>query len=74
MKKLSELTEIQMFDLFAITFSSNHSPGFKTAEVKTMLTDQDYWFLERPKEGYKEAVLDYLKENGFELPVTSIWI
>lgn len=73
MKTLKELTQDHVNEIFKLTFDSNHSPGFKTAEVKTMLTDHDYWFLESPKEGYKGAVLDYLKENGFEMPVTKIW-
>jgi len=73
MNNLKELTQDQVNEIFKITFESNHSSGFKKAEVKDMLTDADYWFNERPKEGYKEAVLNYLKENGFELPITSIW-
>lgn len=73
MKNYSELTEEQTKELFKIVFESNHSNGFMKAEVKDMLTDPDYWFNEYPKENYKENVINYLKENNFELPTTKIW-
>lgn len=73
-KELKELNQEQINEIFKLTFESNHSPGFKKSEVKDMLTDSEYCFNEWPKEGYKELVINYLKENGFTLPVTKIWI
>lgn len=73
MKKLTELSDKELFEIYDLIFDTVHSPGFKKAEVKTALTDPEYWFLERPIEGYKENVLNYLNTNGFEKPETKIW-
>jgi hypothetical protein len=61
------LTEQQLLEIYNIVFSDVHSNGFKTAEVRTLLFDRDYWFMQKPKENWYENVIEFLKSINFDL-------
>ena len=61
------LTEQQLLKIYDIVFSDVHSNGFKTAEVRTLLFDRDYWFMQKPKENWYENVIEFLKSINFDL-------
>ena len=61
------LTEQQLLEIYDIVFSDVHSNGFKTAEVRTLLFDRGYWFMQKPKENWYENVIEFLKSINFDL-------
>jgi len=62
-----ELTKEQLIECYDCVFTRGHSKGFKAAEMKDLITDKDYRFLEQPKEGWETALRSKLNELGFEL-------
>lgn len=60
------MKEQQLLEIYDLVFSSVHSEGFKIAEVKTLLFDKDYWFLERPKESWENDLMMYLDVMGYD--------
>ena len=62
-----ELTREQLIECYDCVFTRTHSDGFKSAEMKDLITDKDYCFLEQPKEGWEIALRSKLNELGFEL-------
>jgi hypothetical protein len=62
-----ELTKEQLIECYDCVFTRVHSNGFKAAEMKNLITDKDYRFLEKPKEGWENALRSKLNELGFEL-------
>lgn len=63
MKKLKRQNLVEIFDFI---FSTTHSNGFKESEIKSLLFDRDYWFLEAPKENWKSALHKYLDGIGYD--------
>jgi glucan phosphoethanolaminetransferase (alkaline phosphatase superfamily) len=61
------LTEQQLLEIYDIVFSNVHSKGFKTAEVRTLLFDREYWFMQKPKENWYENLIQYLQSINFDL-------
>lgn len=61
------LTEQQLLEIYNIVFSDVHSNGFKTAEVRTLLFDRDYWFMQKPKENWYGNLIQYLQAIKFDL-------
>lgn len=59
-------TEQQLLEIYDLVFSSTHSNGFKTSEIKDLLFESDYWFLEKPKENWKSDLISYLDSNGID--------
>ena len=59
-------TEQQLLEIYDLVFSSVHSSGFKTSEIKDLLFESDYWFLEKPKENWKSDLTNYLDSNGID--------
>ena len=59
-------TEKQLLEIYDLVFSSTHSNGFKTSEIKDLLFEPDYWFLEKPKENWKSDLINYLDSNGID--------
>ena len=59
-------TEQQLLEIYDLIFSSTHSNGFKTSEIKDLLFESDYWFLEKPKENWKSDLINYLDSNGID--------
>ena len=59
-------TEQQLLEIYDLVFSSTHSNGFKTSEIKDLLFESDYWFLEKPKENWKSDLINYLDSNGID--------
>ena len=61
------LTEQQLLEIYDIVFSNVHSNGFKTAEVRTLLFDREYWFMQKPKENWYVNLIQYLQSINFDL-------
>ena len=66
-----ELTDSQLIECFDLVFESTHSDGFKKSEMKDLIFDKDYWFLERPKEGWLIRLNNYLRAINFDMSITS---
>lgn len=60
------LTEEQLLEIYDLVFTTIHSVGFKTSEIKTLLFDKEYWFMERPKENWKEDIMNYLDTINYD--------
>lgn len=60
-----KLKEMELLHIYDLIFSSVHSAGFKMAEIKDLLFDNTYWFLEQPKENWKDDLFKYLDEINF---------
>ncbi len=69
---MNELTEYQLLELSALVFESTHSNGFKVAEIKAVLLDKDYWFLEKPKDNWKYNVLKFLTDINYDKSLLNI--
>lgn len=61
-----ELTKKQYVECYDCVFTKIHSDGFKAAEMKDLINDENYSFLELPKEGWRKALTLKLKEMGFD--------
>ena len=59
------LTEDQLLEIYDLVFSQTHSPGFKKSEIRSLLFDCEYSFLERPKENWYKNLMEYLEEIGY---------
>ena len=66
------LTENQLIEIYELVFSQVHSVGFKVSEIKTLLFDKDYWFLERPNESWYKNVINYLQLIGYDTSLLNI--
>lgn len=66
MIQVTDLTEQQLLEIYDLVFSSVHSNGFKTAEVKDLLFENGYFFLERPKDNWKNDLMSYLDEIKYD--------
>ena len=62
-----ELTREQLIECYDCVFTQVHSDGFKSAEIKDLITDKEYRFLEVPKDGWESSLRSKLNEFGFEL-------
>lgn len=67
-----KLTEQQLLEIYDLVFSSVHSNGFKTAEIKDLLFENSYWFMERPKENWKENTMKYLDTIEYDKSLLNI--
>jgi len=65
-------TREQLIECFDCVFSKVHSDGFKEAEMKDLIYDREYRFLERPKVGWEIALKSKLNEMGFDLDTLRI--
>lgn len=61
-----ELTREQLIDCYECVFTNTHSDGFKSAEMKDLISNKNYWFLEKPKEDWESSLRIKLNEFGFE--------
>jgi hypothetical protein len=66
-----ELTDAQLIECFGLVFESTHSDGFKRSEIKDLIFDKDYWFLEKPKDGWLTNLNHYLRTISFDMSLTS---
>ena len=62
------MTREQLVECYDVVFSCVHSDGFKEAEIKDLLYDEDYRFGYKPKENWKSSLTLKLKEFGVEFP------
>ena len=61
-----KLTDEQLIEIYHIVFTDIHSPGFMTAEIKNLLFESDYWFLQPPRKNWKEDLINYLADTDFD--------
>jgi hypothetical protein len=66
------LTDNQLVEIYELVFSEVHSFGFKVSEIKNLLFDKDYWFLERPNESWYKNVINYLQLIGYDTSLLNI--
>ncbi len=66
------MTENQLLEIYDLVFSTIHSVGFKTSEIKTLLFDEDYWFLEKPKDNWYQSIINYFKKNDLDTSILKI--
>lgn len=59
------MTREQLTKVYDIVFSDVHSIGFKASEAKSLLFDNTYWFLQKPKENWYDDLIKYLEEINF---------
>ena len=59
-----DFTKEQLIEMYNEVFSTTHSDGFKIAEMKDLLFDKNYWFMEQRKENWEENLKTKLKEFG----------
>jgi hypothetical protein len=60
------MTEKQLIEIFDLVFGTNHTCGFKKAEMQDFLFDNRYWFLEKPKNNWLFKLREYCKENNVD--------
>lgn len=54
------LTQCQLLEIYELIFTSAHSNGFKISEIKDLLFDNEYVFLDTPKPNWKDNLTAYL--------------
>lgn len=59
-----EFTEEQLIEMYNLVFKSHKSNGFMTAEMKDLLFDKDYWFMEFRQNNWEENLKNKLIEFG----------
>ena len=59
-----DFTKEQLIEMYNEVFSTTHSDGFKIAEMKDLLFDKNYWFMEQRKENWEENLKNKLIEFG----------
>jgi len=69
---MSDLTTQQLLEIYDLVFSDIHSEGFKTSEIKALLFDNTYWFLKRPKENWKENLVQYLNSINYDMSLLNM--
>ena len=62
-----EFTEEQLVEMYNLVFKSPKSSGFMTAEMKDLLFDKDYWFMESKQDNWEENLKNKLIEFGVNL-------
>jgi len=65
-KMIFGLTETQYLEIYDLVFTSVHSSGFKASEIRCLLFDADYWFLEKPKENWESNLFSYLENIQYD--------
>ena len=60
------MTDTQLIEIYHIVFSNAHSPGFMKAEVKTLLNDNEYGFIEKPNENWVSNLFKYFEDNNIK--------
>lgn len=66
------LTNDQLLIIYDIVYSSVHSDSFKISEVKDLLFDNEYWFIEKPKQGWGCNLFDYLDSIKYNKSLLNI--
>jgi len=62
-----KLTDEQVIEIYHIIFSKVHSDGFMISEVKDVLFDPAYYFLEYPNPLWYPNLIQYLNKIGLNL-------
>jgi hypothetical protein len=61
-----EFTEEQLVEMYNLVFKSPKSNGFMKAEMKDLLFDKDYWFMDFRQDNWEENLKNKLIEFGVE--------
>lgn len=61
-----DFTDDQLVEMYNQVFTNTHSRGFMIGEMKGLLFDKDYWFMEPKKLDWEENLKNKLKEFGYE--------
>ena len=61
-----ELDKKNLLDIYDLIFTDVHSDGFKVAEIKDLLFNNTYWFLEKPKDNWQSELMSYLEKIGYD--------
>jgi len=61
------MTKEQLLKCYDLTFEQTHSDGFKTAEMKDLLYEKDYYFITKPKENWKDNIISYLNDSEIDI-------
>lgn len=64
---MNKLTDEQLIEIYHIIFSKVHSLGFMTSEVKDLLFQSDYWFLEKPNDFWYNNLIQYLTTIEYDI-------
>jgi hypothetical protein len=62
-----DFTEEQLIEMYNLVFKSPKSNGFMKAEMKDLLFDKDYWFMEFKQDNWEENLKNKLIEFGVDL-------
>jgi hypothetical protein len=54
----------QLIEMYHCVFTNKYSDGFMKAEMKDLLFDKDYWFMEIRKENWEENLKTKLQKFG----------
>jgi len=66
------MTDEQYLQAYDIVFSSIHSDGFKKSEIKDLLFNNNYWFLEKPNENWHSKLTEYLESIYFDFDTLNL--
>ena len=61
-----ELDKKNLLDICDLIFTDVHSDGFKVAEIKDLLFNNTYWFLEKPKDNWQSELMSYLNKIDYD--------
>jgi hypothetical protein len=60
-----DFTDEQLVEMYNIVFFSVHTKSFKISEMKDLLFDKNYYFVQSRKENWKEKLKIKLIEFGY---------
>lgn len=70
---MEQLNKEHLLKISDIVFSdSAHSKGFKVQEIKDLLFEDDYWFLEKPNKNWYNKTIEYLESINYDISFLNI--
>lgn len=73
MKSLKELSNEELIEISDLFLNYPHSDGFRISEAKDIFTDWYLCFSSIPKQNWKENIIKYLTDKGYELPKNKLF-
>ena len=67
-----EITDEQLIELYYKIFRLSHSESFKICEMKDLLFDEKYTFIERPYKGWRQIIENYFVSNNIDKSILKI--
>ena len=65
--KKVDFTREQLIEMYDEVFLVSQSDGFKASEIKDLLFNNDYWFMEQRKDNWEEKLKTKLIEFGVKI-------